>query len=88
MFFFLSVAEIYLNISIGSDILPSPSSPHAKSPESGPIKLKLLFFKNFIFSCVIGFFHISTFIDGTKKIGLFAANNTVVAKSFAMPAAA
>ena len=31
---------------------------------------------------------ISTFIDGTKKIGLFAANNTVVAKSFEMPAAA
>ena len=76
-----------MTISFGSVIFPSPYSPHAISPISGPIILYPKLFNFNMFSLVEGCSHILTFIAGAKNICLLEANKTVDAKSSAFPEA-
>ena len=72
-------------ISYGSDILPSPISPHACSPLSGPIKLIFFILRVSTFICVTLSCHIFVFIAGAINNSASEANITALIKSLARP---
>ena len=76
-----------LTMSNGSAMRPSPYSPHAMSPSSGPISTTPRAASVVMLSRVAACCHMRTFIDGATRTGLSVASNAVVARSSAMPCA-
>ncbi len=80
-------AQIASNVAEGSSIRPSPTSPHACTPESGPSTCTPSPRSCATLRCVAGFCHIWRFIAGTTSSGQSRATQSVESRSSQLPCA-
>ena len=71
----------------GSLMRPAPRSPHARIPESGPIKRTPRSFSVRRFACVASAVHMPVFMAGASRTGALVASTVVESMSSAIPAA-
>ncbi len=76
-----------IRISLTSDMRPSPVSPHACEPLSGPNCDQFLSVRRLQLACVLKSSHITRFIAGAKHLMASEARQVVVSKLSARPCA-